>query len=132
MNNYIKHKELLYKSFDFELSAEEKNELEAALETHPDLREEKSKIEKLRSLLRQDDEIEHDSVIDSVMEEISRQQPQGVVYELHSLFPRIAAACLIAILSFLLSIYISDGELNGETITGISEYSMDDIELLYD
>ncbi len=115
--------ELLLRSFEEELSGEEKSRLEAALETSAELRREKQQLEKLRQMLGALQAGPDESFVDVVMEKVNAS-PVGAT--LLSLLPRAAAACLIIILLTLIGIYLAEGSLTTDAIIGVSNLAPED------
>ena len=116
-------KELLIRSFDQELSAEERAALESALARSETWRQEKRQLEKLRSLLGGLQATPAPDFPDRVMDKLSTTSLEA---SLLSILPRAAAACLLAVLLTLIGIYLVEGSLSTEAIIGLSGLSPED------
>ena len=115
--------ELLLRSFEQPLPAEERARLDAALAGSEALQREKQQLEKLRFMLGSLQEEPNRSFTDEVM---ARLNTSPVEATLLSLLPKAAAACLAIILLTLVGIYIAEGSLSADAIIGVSGLSPED------
>lgn len=115
--------ELLLRSFDQELSGEEKAWLEAALAGSEELRREKGRLKTLRQMLGRLQAESKAGFVDGVM---GRLNASPVAATLLSLLPRTAAACLIILLLTLIGIYLAEGSLSPDAIIGVGSLSPED------
>ena len=117
-------KELLMRSFDQELTPQEKEALERALESSEELRQEKDDIEKMRKLISLSSPSFSDSFIENTMNRVKNEQDENPqLSQFISIFKRIAISGAAAIVALLISIYFIDGSLATDAIFGIADYS---------
>ena len=115
--------ELLLRSFDEELSPEERAGLDAALADSEALRREKQQLEKLRNLLGGLQAEVDRTFAGKVMSKVSISPVEATLL---SLLPRAAAACLIILLLTLIGIYLAEGSLSTDAIIGVSNLAPED------
>jgi len=115
--------ELLLRSFDQELSPEERAGLDAALADSEALRREKQQLEKLRNLLGGLRAEADRTFAGKVMSKLGASPVEATLL---SLLPRAAAACLIILLLTLIGIYLSEGSLSTDAIIGVSNLAPED------
>lgn len=115
--------ELLLRSFDEELSPEERAGLDAALADSEALRLEKQQLEKLRNLLGGLQAEVDRTFAGKVMSKVSISPVEATLL---SLLPRAAAACLIILLLTLIGIYLAEGSLSTDAIIGVSNLAPED------
>jgi negative regulator of sigma E activity len=131
--------ELLYASFDRDLTPKEEQRLEEYLRD-PAVKAEEEALRKTRDMLGKSSWHFGEGFSARVMERLAEeQQKEGVVemevtHQYFSLFRRIAAAGVAAIVVLLLSIYLTSGSLNKETVLGMDNLSEDNLVsyLLYE
>lgn len=117
-------KELLMRSFDQELTPQEKEALEKALESSDELRQEKDDIEKMRKLISFSSPSFSDSFIENTMNKVKNEQDENPhLSQFINIFKRIAISGAAAIVALLISIYFIDGSLAADAIFGIADYS---------
>ncbi len=128
----------LYASFDRELTSGQKAELEKALAEDPDLRKEKQDLQEVRSLLKTTSFRFQKGFAGRVMKRI-KEEGGGVVEmdvssQMINLFRKIAMAGVAAIVILLLSIYLTSGTLNKNSVLGVDSFSDDNLVsyLLYE
>ncbi len=132
-------RELLYASFDRDLSPEEKKLLEEYLKD-PDLKAEEEQLREMRGLLRETSWHFDEGFSSRVMQRLREEKEQTKVVEMEntgqffSLFRKIAVASIAVIAVLLISIYMTSGSLNKETVLGVDNYSEDNLVsyLLYE
>ena len=123
-------KEILLKSFDAELTPQERKLLDEALQNSASLRQEKQEIERMREMLGNQKPSFESGFADRVMERLEKEPvaPPKTI-EMFSVFKRVAIAGIAAIIVLLLAIYYIDGSLTLDALLGISGYSPDGAEL---
>jgi len=132
MNEQEKKRELLYASFDRELSPDEKNRLDEYL-TDPGLKEEKEELEEMRHLLGKTSWHFDAGFSSRVMERIQEEKEETRVVEMEStgqffsFFRKIAVASVAAIVILLISIYLTSGTINKETVLGMDNFTEDNL-----
>jgi hypothetical protein len=122
-------KELLFISFQRELSQEEKECLNDALSKSETMRIEQKRLEAMHQILSSVEPVESSIFTDRVMHAVSdihqknkyAFSPQMVRY-----LSRIAAACLILIGIFIADIYRTEGTLTPEVLIGLDDLSADE------
>ncbi|MCO6491829.1 MAG: hypothetical protein J5I98_25665 [Phaeodactylibacter sp.] len=115
--------ELLLRSFDQELSGEERTRLEAALAGSEALRREKSQLEALRQMLGG---LRAEPTAGFADEVLGKLNTSPVEATLLSILPPAAAACLIVLLLTLIGIYLAEGSLSTEAIIGVNNLAPED------
>jgi anti-sigma factor RsiW len=113
-------RDLLYRASDAPLLPEEAQVLARALELNPDLQAEQAELQRLRQDLRNwsvSGTPAHFS--ESVLKHLAGSR----VIRLQDWMPQIAAASLVGVLVFLLSIYFGEGSLDTTAILGLEELS---------
>jgi anti-sigma factor RsiW len=139
MNDYDKRRELLYASFDRELTAAEQKELQEGLRD-PALKAEEEELKKMRALLGSTSWEFGEGFTERVMGRLARDNEGGKVVAMEasgqffSLFRKIAAASIAAIIILLFSIYMTSGSLSKETVLGVDSFSEENLisYLLYE
>ncbi len=131
--------DLLIRSMNEQLPAEEDKQLQQALKGSSELREEKIKLNKVGKLLSSRNYSFSDGFHNRVMQAVSDEKKGKVISidftrSFTSMFNRIAVAGVAAILLLVISLYISHGSLNVNTLTGIDPISEDNLisVLLYE
>lgn len=123
-------KEILLKSFDAELTPQERKMLDGALQRSEDLRKEKQEIGQMRNLLAGQEASFESGFADRVMDRLKKEptvSPRTI--EMYSIFKRVAIVGIAAIIALLITIYYIDGSLTLNAVLGISGYSPDGAEL---
>ena len=115
--------ELLLRSFEQKLSAEERGRLDAALAGSEALRREQQQLEKVRHLLGSLQAAPKTGFVDGVMKEINTSPVEATLL---SILPRAAAACLIVLLLTLIGIYMAEGSLSTDAIIGVNNLAPED------
>ncbi len=115
--------ELLLRSFDEELSPEERAGLDAALADSEALRLEKQQLEKLRNLLGGLQAEVDRTFAGKVMSKVSISPVEATLL---SLLPRAAAPSLIFLLLTLIGIYLAEGSLSTDATIGVSNLAPED------
>ncbi len=119
-------KEILLKSFDAELTPQERELLDEALQHSEELRKEKQEIEQMRTFFSGQDTSFESGFADRVME---RLETPAKTIEMYSIFKRVAITGIAAIIALLIAIYFIDGSLTLNAVLGISGYSADGADL---
>lgn len=115
--------ELLLRSFDQELTGDEKARLEDALAGSEALRREKAQLEALRQMLGGLQAAPAAGFADGVMGKLNASPVEATLL---SMLPRAAAACLIVLLLTLIGIYLAEGSLSTEAIIGVNDLAPED------
>lgn len=117
--------DLLIKSLDNELSPEEQRALNEALAESEALRREREQLLAMRAAMA-DLRLEPDAGFpERVLEQIRVNKHAGIAI-IADLFPRVAAACIVILFAFLLSVYLSDGSLTTDALLGTQELTVDE------
>ncbi len=111
---------LLYRSFDEQLTEQEQKMLEKAVLSSKELRTEKEEIELMRQQLSEWQPETESSVTEKVMLRIEREETVTVQY--YNLFKKILLSGVAAVILLLLAIWLTDGTLSYDTITGVAGY----------
>lgn len=124
--------ELLLRSMNDQLSADEDKKLQLALKVSAELREEKVKLGKVRELLSSRNYGFTAGFRNRVMQAVSDEKNNKVILmdftrSFTSMFNRVAVAGVAVILLLVISLYISHGSLNVNTITGVDPISEDNL-----
>ena len=116
--NYIK--ELLYRSLDTSISRKEEQNLAEGLIRFPELETERNQLLRMREALAA---MKVSTTPTDFSESVlaKRQPPQ--VIPLQRWAPQIAAACVLVLLSCVLSIYFGEGSLDMTSVLGVEELS---------
>ena len=115
--------ELLLRSFEQKLSAEERGRLDAALAGSEELRREQQQLEKVRHWLGSLQATPKNGFVDGVMKELNTSPVEATLL---SILPRAAAACLIVLLLTLIGIYMAEGSLSTDAIIGVNNLAPED------
>jgi len=124
--------DLLMKSFDEELSPDERKHLEEVLSESDELRSEKKKLLKLREVFSSQEYRFKPFFESRVMNRIHKLR-NGKIIEfdfaknLFFVFKRVAISGITAILILLISIYISEGSFSLDAFTGVESFSDDNL-----
>ena len=131
--------DLLIRSMNEQLTAEEDKQLQQALKGSSELREEKIKLNKVGKLISSRNYSFSDGFHNRVMQAVSDEKKGKVISmdftrSFTSMFNRVAVAGVAAIALLVISLYISHGSLNINTITGVEPVSQDNLisVLLYE
>lgn len=131
--------DLLIRSMNDRLTTEEDKQLQQALKGSSELREEKIKLNKVGKLLSSRNYSFSDGFRNRVMQAVSDEKRGKVISvdftrSFTSMFNRIAVAGVAVIALLVISLYISHGSLNVNTITGVEPVSQDNLVsvLLYE
>ena len=131
--------DLLIRSMNDQLTAEEDKQIQQALKGSSELRDEKIKLSKVGKLLSSRNHSFSDGFRNRVMQAVGYEKKGKVISidfsrSFTSMFNRIAVAGVVAILLLVISLYISHGSLNINTITGVEPVSQDNLVsvLLYE
>ncbi len=114
--------ELLIFSLDNELPAQQKLQLEKALQEQPWLRKEKQVLLQLRAGLARVSAPPSESFTDAVMADLGKSEElrHSIIVRL---FPKVAAACAVFLLAFILNVYFSDGSISMDSVIGVADLS---------
>jgi len=131
--------DLLIRSMNYQLTAEEDKQLQQALKGSSELREEKIKLNKVGKLLSSRNYSFSDGFRNRVMQAVNNEKKGKVISidftrSFTSMFNRIAVAGVAVIVLLVISLYISHGSLNINTFTGVDPISEDNLisVLLYE
>lgn len=116
-------KDLLLHSYDGELTPQEQQTLEKALETDADLLQEKKELDDIRSMLSAYQPRFTDDFQQNIVNQVFEAAPRK---DFVRLFKAIALSGVAAVFILLLSIYFTDGSLNIDAIYGLSNYTPDE------
>ncbi|MCH7658313.1 MAG: hypothetical protein IIB05_08355 [Bacteroidetes bacterium] len=124
--------ELLLRSMNEQLSADEDKKLKLALKVSAELREEQVKLGKVGELLSSRNYGFTAGFRNRVMQAVSDEKKGKVISmdfgrSFTSMFNRIAVTGVAVILLLVISLYISHGSLNVNTITGVDPISEDNL-----
>ena len=124
-----KLKEFLLRSFDEDLSEKEKKELAQALENSAELQAEKAQWQRIR-LLISDLRVESSpDFTNQLMGRLRKGEKENMSPMVISIFPKVAAACLLVFFISLLSIYLSTGSLSVDSIIGVQDLTPEDASI---
>ena len=130
---------LLVRSMNDQLTAEEEKQLQQALKGSSELRDEKIKFNNVRKLISSRNHSFSDGFHSRVMQAVSNEKKGKVISmdftrSFTSMFNRIAVAGVAVIALLIISLYISHGSLNVNTFTGVEPVSQDNLVsvLLYE
>lgn len=121
---------LLIRSFDSDLSAQETARLTDALKTSKKLQAEKARLLMTRERLQSWTVPEDPHFSKKVLARITQQVEGNFSGVIIRLFPRVAAACFLILGLALGVIYATEGSLVMETIIGVNEVVLEDAVLL--
>lgn len=122
--------DLLLRSLDTELSQDEAEKLEQALQESEVLRQEKVRLLAMRGQLGAWTAPEDPTFADRVMVKLGKQAEEDLSAVIIRLFPRVAAACVLILAVALGTIYVTEGSLMLDTIIGVNEVVLEDAVLL--
>lgn len=116
--NYIK--ELLYRALDVPLSPGEEQDLAEGLIRFPELATERDELLGMREALAA---MKVSATPSGFSESVlAKRQPPRII-PLQRWAPQIAAACVLVVLTFVLSIYFGEGSLDMTSVLGVEELS---------
>ena len=121
--------DLLIKSFDDQLTDAEAGELAQALAQSPELQKEQADLLKMRQLIGNFSIKKNELFVDNIMDAIERETivaKQRITYYLSAIYPKAVAACLVILMGFVTYLYLSEGNLDTETLVGITDLSPDE------
>lgn len=131
--------DLLIRSMNDQLTAEEDKQLQLALKVSAELREEQVKLGKVGKLFSSRNYSFSNGFRNRVMQAVSDEKKGKVISidftrTFTSMFNRIAISGVAVILLLVISLYISHGSLNVNTFTGVDPISEDNLisVLLYE
>ena len=133
MNEAEKKQDLLYASFDRELSPDEQKRLEKDLAADPGLQAEKEELEKMRRILGETSWHFDKGFSSRVMQRIHEEKGENKVVEMEntgqffSIFRKIAVASVAAMIILLISIYLSSGSISKESVLGVDSFSEENL-----
>ncbi len=124
--------ELLIQSLDFPLSAHEQQQLETALQQSTALRAEQARLIKLRTALRDSQPEASPVFVDNLIAKLAKPKQPTLTAVMLSMYPQIAAACLIFMAVALSVIYASEGSLHLDAVVGLGDLSVSEAQTLVD
>ena len=140
MNN--KALKLLIHSLDSELSLQERHQLDQYLESSKALCEEKVLLEEMRAGLAKLKVPADDRFADQIIRTLSVQKVLSVQKEkdgnanlqvmIMNLFPKVAAACIFAVVVTILATFFMEGSLSLEAFIGVHDLLPEDAYSLLD
>lgn len=122
-------RDLLIFSLDNELSDSDKNRLEKALKTDSSLRKERAELLKMRSMFTNFSISENDNFSSEILRKIEirdSQNERDFSTKFITLFPKVAAACVVFLLMTFSVVYFSDSNFASDELVGVEEFSMED------
>jgi len=127
--------ELLLRSFDQDLSPGELEVLEKAIIQFPELKQEKRRLQQMRSSMAAGEFAFKPGFESRVMDRVAQEQEPlilnpGFNHSLNLAFMRIAMTAVAAILILILSIYLSEGTIDVNSVTGADTFSSSDDNLI--
>ncbi len=114
-------KNLLLRSYDDRLTAEEKHRLDDALKVSVELQQEKAALDRLRQEIGNWEPGFAPGFANRVMRHLTGEE--SLVFQ--SVFRAVALSGMAAILLVLLTVYFMDGSLNLDSLLGINGYAPD-------
>lgn len=120
---------LLLYALDNELTSAEQAHLDEALAASEQLQQEREELLRMRTqLANMRPLVERDEQFaDRVMEKVYHNKTRsGFWSDLISLSPKVAAACVLFVVSSLLAIYFWEGNLSSEAIIGVQHLTPED------
>lgn len=124
--------ELLIQSLDVPLSAHEQQQLETALQQSAALRAEQARLIKLRTALRDSQPEASPVFVDNLIAKLAKPKQPTLTAVMLSMYPQIAAACLIFMAVALSLIYASEGSLHLDAVVGLGDLSVSEAQTLVD
>ncbi|MCG8604095.1 hypothetical protein MJD09_03730 [bacterium] len=120
--------ELLYRSFDSNLSKEDQALLSAGLSRDPELREEKKRVEQMRSMVSENAERSFKPFFSArVMRKIKDKAPQSDFFEsLVWIFRRVAVVGGMALILLLATNLLVGRDFSVDSLLGIPQISLED------
>ena len=127
---------LLIRSLDNELSLEERGQLDQYLESSKALRKEKALLEEMRAGLTELKVPADDRFADQIIRTLSVQKESDGNVNLQAmimnLFPKVAAACIFAVVVTVLATFFMEGSLSLEAFIGVHDLLPEDAYSLLD
>lgn len=118
--------ELLLYALDNEPTSAQQADLEKALAESESLRQEKEQLLQMRSLVA-DLRVRRDIAFsERVMNRFQKKEKRGFLYDIVSLSPKVAAACILFMLATTAGIYMHEGSLSSDVIIGIEDLMPED------
>ncbi len=117
---------LLLHSLDNELAPADRQRLDEALHTSEALQQEQTELLQMREWVAALRPEKDASFAARVMSQLPTRKESGFWADIVSLSPRVAAACAIVILAFLLSIYSQESKIDSDIIIGVEDITTDD------
>jgi len=127
--------ELLLRSFDQDLSPGDQEVLDKAIIRFPELEKEKKRLQQLRAKMITGKYAFKSGFASRVMKRVSDEQEPLILTpsfnrSLSSAFLRIAMTAVAAVIVLLLSIYLSEGSIDVNSLTGADTFSGSDDNLV--
>ncbi len=120
-------KDLLIRSFDEELTAEEQQRLNSALAADANLVREKQELEKMRQVLSGYSPRFSQGFSERTLENAFADTAES--NNLYFLFKRFALSGVAAIVILLISVYLTDGSFSLNSLLGLSDLTTDNLLL---
>ena len=125
MTKLSKLRKLLYRSFEEQLGKEDRQLLNAGLDSFDQLRKEQKEMLELREKLSTVKSDFSGDFEKRVMNAIRKEENLSGNFEILPVFRAVAFSGIAAIFIVLIGVYFADGSLNFDSIMGISRYAPD-------
>jgi len=116
--------EILLKSFDEQLTIEEQQFLNEALEHNASLRTEQADLIRMRSFFQNYEAPQNENFETAVLDKLPDFSAKRI--SLARWFPRVAAASIIALAISMGQIYMDSGSITGDAILGLEDITSDE------
>jgi len=120
-----KIEQILSESYHRELTGEEKNILEQALKEDENLKKEKLGLDQTNELLKSYHPVFKKGFADRVMDRMMEQRLKAM--DLFPFFKKVFIGGIAAALALLLSVYLSDGSIDPDTLMGLSDLHSEEL-----
>jgi anti-sigma factor RsiW len=117
-------KDLLLRSITEPLSPAEQEQLDAALKSAPELREEQEQLLYTRDLVQNAIPPADAGFSSRVMQRLDKGRKEVAL--IVQLFPRVAAACVLVIMALSLFLYFEAGSLSADVLVGLEDLSVEE------
>ncbi len=124
--------ELLAYSLDNELTVEEQQILDNAMEKSPALRESKAKLLAMRALLSEQTIPKRPHFAEHVLSKLGDAKVISMEHRLLQLFPSVAAACVLVLIATYATVQFGGVEWIPESIAGTTSLTLEDAYVLLD
>lgn len=121
-------RDLMIYALDNELTQEEAQRLELALQASADLRAEQRQLLAMRQLLAESQPEPSPVFVENIIAQLAKPPQTQLSTLIVNLYPQIAAACILAIAISLSAIYLTEGSLTLDALVGVTEVSLEDAQ----